>query len=204
MSAARRGTRPRGLWAGRHEAEGDGAEQRTLRAARRQLNADAGCERELNPPHLWVSNFPQFRSWRLTSRGMPREVGRRESPRCCPLGGRERRGGQTRGTHDDLGPSSAGIDRFGDRPPARHGPQDDPPLHRTRPGAADLRPTAASIRSVAGFATCSGSAGHAGATASIKLTFHLGHSMWAAQWDNEGLSTRSGGATVRRRGRIRK
>ena len=74
MSAARRGTRPRGLWAGRHEAEGDGAEQRTLRAARRQLNADAGCERELNPPHLWVSNFPQFRSWRLTSRGMPREV----------------------------------------------------------------------------------------------------------------------------------
>jgi hypothetical protein len=33
----------------------------------------------------------------------------------------------------------------------------------------------------AGFATCSGSAGHAGATASIKLTFHLDHSMWAAQ-----------------------
>src|SRR5512144_3354512 len=42
MSAARRGTRPRGLWAGRHEAEGDGAEQRPLWAARRQLNADAG------------------------------------------------------------------------------------------------------------------------------------------------------------------
>ena len=42
MSAARRGTRPRGLWAGRHEAEGDGAEQRALRATRRQMNADAG------------------------------------------------------------------------------------------------------------------------------------------------------------------
>ena len=42
MSAARRGTRPRGLWAGRHEAEGDGAEQRARRAARRQMNADAG------------------------------------------------------------------------------------------------------------------------------------------------------------------
>jgi hypothetical protein len=34
---------------------------------------------------------------------------------------------------------------------------------------------------VAGFATWSGSAGHAGATASIKLTFDLDHSMWAAQ-----------------------
>ena len=34
--------RDRGLWAGRHEAEGDGAEQRARRAARRQMNADAG------------------------------------------------------------------------------------------------------------------------------------------------------------------
>jgi hypothetical protein len=34
---------------------------------------------------------------------------------------------------------------------------------------------------VAGFATSAGSAGHAGATASPKLTFDLDHSMWAAQ-----------------------
>lgn len=33
---------------------------------------------------------------------------------------------------------------------------------------------------VAGFATWSGSAGHASPTASIKLTFHLDHSMRAA------------------------
>jgi hypothetical protein len=35
---------------------------------------------------------------------------------------------------------------------------------------------------VAGFATSAGSAGHAGATASPKLTFDLDHSMWAAQF----------------------
>ena len=40
-SAARRGTRPRGSWAGRHQAEGDGPEQRPFRATRRQLDADA-------------------------------------------------------------------------------------------------------------------------------------------------------------------
>src|SRR5215831_1196769 len=37
----------------------------------------------------------------------------------------------------------------------------------------------ARLRRVAGFATPSGSAGHAGATANIKLTFHLGHSAGA-------------------------
>ena len=40
-SAARRGPRPRGSWAGRHQAEGDGPEQRPFRATRRQLDADA-------------------------------------------------------------------------------------------------------------------------------------------------------------------
>jgi len=40
-SAARRGSLPRGSRAGRHEAERDGAEQRALRATRRQLDADA-------------------------------------------------------------------------------------------------------------------------------------------------------------------
>ena len=41
LSAARRGTQPRGSWAGRHETERDGAEQRPLRATRRQLDANA-------------------------------------------------------------------------------------------------------------------------------------------------------------------
>src|SRR5205814_5264488 len=41
VSAARRGTPPRSLWAGRHEAERDGAEQRPLRATRRQLDTNA-------------------------------------------------------------------------------------------------------------------------------------------------------------------
>src|SRR5258706_14015683 len=35
------GTRPRGSWAGRHQAERYGLEQRPLRATRRQLDADA-------------------------------------------------------------------------------------------------------------------------------------------------------------------
>ncbi len=39
----------------------------------------------------------------------------------------------------------------------------------------------ARIRRVAGFAPSTGFAGHAGATASSKLTFDLDHSMWAAQ-----------------------
>src|SRR5262249_6935974 len=39
----------------------------------------------------------------------------------------------------------------------------------------------ACIRRVAGCATPTGSAGHAGATASLKLTFHLDHSVGANQ-----------------------
>ena len=41
VSAARRGTPPRGSWAGRHETERHGSEQCAFRAARRQLDADA-------------------------------------------------------------------------------------------------------------------------------------------------------------------
>src|SRR5262245_51621508 len=41
MSAAGRGAWPRRLWAGRHEAESDGAEQRPFRTTGRQLDADA-------------------------------------------------------------------------------------------------------------------------------------------------------------------
>src|SRR5205814_888845 len=41
VSAARRGTPPRGSWAGRHEAERDGSEQGPLRATRRQLDTNA-------------------------------------------------------------------------------------------------------------------------------------------------------------------
>ena len=44
-------------------------------------------------------------------------------------------------------------------------------------GARGLR---SCIRSVAGYAPSTGSAGHAGATASAKLTFHPDHSIWAA------------------------
>ena len=40
-------------------------------------------------------------------------------------------------------------------------------------------PPRACIRSVAGCATPTGSAGHAGATANLKLTFHLDHSAGA-------------------------
>ena len=39
--AARRGTRPRGSWAGPHETERDGSEQCPFRTTRRQLDADA-------------------------------------------------------------------------------------------------------------------------------------------------------------------
>src|SRR3977135_4619702 len=41
LSAAHRGTRPRGSWAGSQQAERDGSEQCPLRATRRQLDADA-------------------------------------------------------------------------------------------------------------------------------------------------------------------
>ena len=43
------------------------------------------------------------------------------------------------------------------------------------------RGTFACIRRVAGCATPTGSAGHAGATANLKLTFHLDHSVGADQ-----------------------
>ena len=45
------------------------------------------------------------------------------------------------------------------------------------------------VRRVAGCATSTGSAGHAGATASSELTFHLGHSMKAGHYGiNYGIS----------------
>jgi hypothetical protein len=40
MSAARRNAPPRGLRAGRHEADSDGSEQGRFQATRRQLDAD--------------------------------------------------------------------------------------------------------------------------------------------------------------------
>ncbi len=63
--------------------------------------------------------------------------------------------------------------------------QRDPPACLSRIQTASTRGVRTNIRRVAGFAPCSGSAGHAGATANIKLTkltFRLDHSMWAAQW----------------------
>jgi len=74
MSAARRGTRPHGLWAGRHEAEGYGAEQRALWAARRQLNADAGEMLDHARADLDQS-FPDGRELALGERIAPRNRG---------------------------------------------------------------------------------------------------------------------------------
>jgi transposase InsO family protein len=47
--------------------------------------------------------------------------------------------------------------------------------------ATSTRGVRACIRRVAGCATPTGSAGHAGATANLKLTFQLDHSAWADQ-----------------------
>jgi hypothetical protein len=47
--------------------------------------------------------------------------------------------------------------------------------------ATSTRGVCACIRRVAGCATPTGSAGHAGATANLKLTFHLDHSVGADQ-----------------------
>jgi transposase InsO family protein len=55
-----------------------------------------------------------------------------------------------------------------------------PRLNRIQ--ATSTRGVRACIRRVAGCATPTGSAGHAGATASLKLTFHLDHSAYADHW----------------------
>jgi len=47
--------------------------------------------------------------------------------------------------------------------------------------ATSTRGVPARLRRVAGCATPTGSAGHAGATANLKLTFHLDHSAGADQ-----------------------
>jgi hypothetical protein len=48
----------------------------------------------------------------------------------------------------------------------------------------------ARLRRVAGCATPSGSAGHAGETDNLKLTFHLDHSAGADQWLSDGFGAR--------------
>ena len=53
-----------------------------------------------------------------------------------------------------------------------------------KPPAGGVR---ARIRRVAGCATPTGSAGHAGATANLKLTFHLDHSEGADQEDRHAF-----------------
>src|SRR5262245_20285766 len=59
--------------------------------------------------------------------------------------------------------------------------QHDQTLHLNRIQATSTRGVRARIRRVAGCATATGSAGHAGATANLKLTFHLDHSVGADQ-----------------------
>src|SRR5262249_40604608 len=70
------------------------------------------------------------------------------------------------------------------RGPDRHGElaaplQYDPAARLNRIQATSTRGVRARIRRLAGCATPSGSAGHAGATANLKLTFHLDHSAGA-------------------------
>src|SRR5262249_34053858 len=65
--------------------------------------------------------------------------------------------------------------RVGDAPTTRSGPT--PQWIQ----ATSTRGVRARIRRVAGCATPTGSAGHAGATANLKLTFHLDHSAGADQ-----------------------
>ena len=61
----------------------------------------------------------------------------------------------------------------------------DQRLNRIR--ATSTRGVRARIRRVAGCATPTGSAGHAGATANLKLTFHLYHSEGADQEDRHAF-----------------
>src|SRR5262249_31573514 len=79
-----------------------------------------------------------------------------------------------------------------------------PRLNRIQ--ATSARGVRARIRRVAGCATPTGSAGHAGATANLKLTFHLDHSAGAdhhlvrprSDWDEDpGYPLLSGGVAVR-------
>src|SRR3954451_21525987 len=58
--------------------------------------------------------------------------------------------------------------------------QRDPSSRIARLQTARTGGVHARIRRVAGFATSSGFAGHASATASLELTLRLDHSMWAA------------------------
>src|SRR5262249_52092708 len=60
-----------------------------------------------------------------------------------------------------------------------------PRLNRIQ--ATSTRGVRARIRRVAGCATPTGSAGHAGATANLKLTFHLDHSAGAGQFSRDTL-----------------
>src|SRR2546421_10287768 len=56
--------------------------------------------------------------------------------------------------------------------------------------ATSTRGVPARLRRVAGCATPTGFAGHAGATANLKLTFHLDHSAGADQYASHLLSGR--------------
>src|SRR5438132_14222875 len=60
--------------------------------------------------------------------------------------------------------------------------QHDQASRLNRIQATSTRGVRACIRSVAGCATPTGSAGHAGATADLKLTFHPDHSAGADQF----------------------
>jgi transposase InsO family protein len=65
------------------------------------------------------------------------------------------------------------------------------PSRLNRIQATSTRGVCACIRRVAGCATPTGSAGHAGATANLKLTFHLDHSAGGLTSDNTGPALRA-------------
>src|SRR2546430_17469590 len=74
------------------------------------------CERAVNPPHLWASNFPQFCRGGWPARTFPARWADTIAANAAPLGGREQHGGHTWGAHDDPGTTSAGAGGGGPLP----------------------------------------------------------------------------------------
>src|SRR5258708_3473874 len=93
------------------------------------------CERALNPPRLWASNFPQFCRAGLPPRAFPVGWVDTIAANASPLGGREQHGGHSWGAHDDPGTTSAGAEGIGHCPSTRHRSQDRPQIYLPWPGA---------------------------------------------------------------------
>src|SRR5207302_4415287 len=94
---------------------------------------DSQCERAVNPPHLWASNFPQFCRGGWPARTFPARWADTIAANAAPLGGREQHGGHTWGAHDDPGTTSAGPDGVGHCPSTWHRSKDRPQIYRSWP-----------------------------------------------------------------------